>query len=105
MEQTVLRKAELKVASIRAQEWLGWAMLEEGKNRHKEPTFNLKTMRAVPSLEQPLMHLDMLTGQADASGDLNTKPPSDSDVQYHRKKHTLASWYHLMPSQLSNEGA
>lgn len=30
------------------------------------------------------MHLDMLTGQADASGDLNTKLPSDSE--------TLAMW-------------
>ena len=80
MEPTVLRKAELKVAGMRAQEWLGWAMLEEGKNRHKEPTFNLETMRTVPSLEQPLMHLDMLTGQADVSGDLNTKPPSGCEA-------------------------
>jgi hypothetical protein len=58
MKESVLRKGELKVAGMRAQEWGAFVMLgEEGND--KQLGFTLETMRPVPSSSSPKIHVEM----------------------------------------------
>lgn len=64
----VIRKGELKIASMNAQEWLGWIILGEDDKAKKQYGFALETMRAKPSRSQPHIHLELDTGQPSADG-------------------------------------
>lgn len=76
----VLRKGTVQVASMKAQEWLSWVMLGEGKDRKKQFGFALETMRPVPSVAQPHIHLEMDTGQPDATGKPHDVTLTDADA-------------------------
>ena len=64
----VIRKGELKIASMKAQEWLGWMILGEQDKAKKQYGFALETMRAKPSPSQPHIHLELDTRQPGADG-------------------------------------
>lgn len=55
--ESVLRKGELKVSGMKAQEW--GASIELGEEKEKQLGFTLETMRAVPSLTAPKIHFEM----------------------------------------------
>jgi hypothetical protein len=52
LSHTVLRRRERHVANMRAQEWLGWARLSDGKNS-KVLKFALETIRPLPGKLTP----------------------------------------------------
>lgn len=62
----VLRKDELKVAGMRAQEWLGVAEL--GGKSGTEYKFVLETLRPTPGPLTPAMQVQLLSGQYDRAG-------------------------------------
>jgi hypothetical protein len=76
----VLRKGELRVASMKAQEWLSWVMLGDGEARQKNYGFALETMRPVPSPAQPHIHLELDSAQADEKGNQHANSLSDADA-------------------------
>jgi hypothetical protein len=61
-----VRKGELTVAGMHAQEWLGVARL--GKNNDTEYNFVLETLRPAPGPFRPAMQLQLMSGQYDVSG-------------------------------------
>lgn len=63
----VLRKGELTVAGMRAQEWLG-AIRQGEQGDRKQYGFAVETMRSTPSSTQPRMHLDFDSGQKGRDG-------------------------------------
>ena len=67
-DNKVIRKGELQVASMKAQEWLSWIMLGEGEERHKQYRLVLETMRPDPSPSKPLINIEMATGAVDDVG-------------------------------------
>ncbi len=75
----VLRKGELKVAGMRAQEWLGSVKLGENRTR-KQFGFALETMRASPSQAAPRIHIEMDSGQNDAHGNRHENSMSDEQA-------------------------
>jgi hypothetical protein len=76
----VLRKGELQVASMKAQEWLSWVMLGDGEARQKNYGFALESMRPVPSPAQPHIHLDLDSAQPDEKGNQHANTLSDADA-------------------------
>lgn len=75
----VLRKRELKVAGMRAQEWLGSVKLGENRTK-KQFGFALETMRASPSQAAPRIHIGMDSGQNDAHGNKHENSMSDEEA-------------------------
>ena len=76
----VMRKGDLQVASMKAQEWLSWVILGDGDDKKKQYGFALETMRPMPSPEQPRIHLEMDSGQPDAAGYQLGTSLSDADA-------------------------
>lgn len=67
----VLRKGEVNVTGMRAQEWLGVAHLSENKGE-SEYGFALETMRADPGVLKPFIHVELNSGQYDEDGSMRT---------------------------------
>ncbi|TFW13637.1 T6SS immunity protein Tli4 family protein [Duganella callida] len=66
VKQSVLRKAEINVAGMRAQEWA--TSLSPGEKGDKDLAFFLETVRPVPSPATPKIHLEMeVTGASAAN--------------------------------------
>jgi hypothetical protein len=63
----VLRKGELQVAGMNAQEWLAWIQPEEDSAR-KQYSFALETRRPAPGPLQPSLHLEFDAGRRGESG-------------------------------------
>jgi hypothetical protein len=76
----VLRKGDLQVASMKAQEWLSWVVLGDGEAKQKQFGFALETMRPVPSPAQPHIHLELDSGQPDEKGNQHANSLSDADA-------------------------
>lgn len=76
----VLRKGELQVASMKAQEWLSWVMLGDGEAKQKQYGFALETMRPVPSPAQPHIHLELDSGQPGEKNNQHANSLSDADA-------------------------
>lgn len=74
IKHRALRKNELRVAGMRAQEWLGVANL--GAQEGTEYNFTLETLRKVPSPLNPAMQIQMMSGQYDKNG---VKHPNSLD--------------------------
>lgn len=64
----VIRSREFQIASMKAQEWLSWIILGGGDKSQKQYGFALETMRLHPSPLLPQIHLELDTGQPDATG-------------------------------------
>jgi hypothetical protein len=75
----VLREGELKVAGMRAQEWLSWIMLGENRDE-KQFGFALETMRPTPSPVQPHIHINLDTGQPDRDGTAYANSLTDQEA-------------------------
>jgi hypothetical protein len=75
----VLREGELKVAGMRAQEWLSWIMLGENGDK-KHFGFALETMRPNPSPAQPHIHINLDTGQYDRDGNEQANSLTDQEA-------------------------
>jgi hypothetical protein len=75
----VLRKGELKVAGMRAQEWLGSVKLGENRTR-KQFGFALETMRPIPSEAAPRIHIELDTGQNDSYGQKHENSMTDEQA-------------------------
>lgn len=73
---TVLRKGELQVAGMRAQEWLSTMKLGQ-QGEKKQIGFALETMRPAPAPLQPMIHLEFDTGKK--GGDPALPPSALSD--------------------------
>jgi hypothetical protein len=76
----VMRKGDLHVASMEAQEWLSWVILGDGDDKKKQYGFALETMRPMPSPAQPRIHVEMDSGQPDAAGNQLGTSLSDADA-------------------------
>lgn len=76
----VMRKGEILVASMKAQEWLSWVILGDGDDKRKQYGFTLETMRPVPSPAQPRIHVEMDSGQPDVAGNPLGNSLSDADA-------------------------
>ncbi|WP_394780064.1 T6SS immunity protein Tli4 family protein [Undibacterium sp.] len=75
---TVLRKGDITVAGMKAQEWLAWTEL--GDDKHKQHAFSLETIRPVPSPDHPLLGIELETGQQGPNGDEQKASLSDKDA-------------------------
>jgi hypothetical protein len=75
----VLRKRELKVVGIHAQEWLGSVRLGENRDQ-KQFGFALETMRRTPSYAAPRIVIEMDTGQKDPLGKAHETSLSDEQA-------------------------
>jgi hypothetical protein len=62
-----LRKGELQVAGMHAQEWLAWIQPEDDSPR-KQYSFALETRRPAPGPLQPSLHLEFDAGRRGESG-------------------------------------
>lgn len=78
-DHKVLRKRELTVSGMRAQEWLGSIHLGE-KQDEKKFGFALETMRTTPGKLTPKIHLSFDTGQPLADGSADSFVMTDSDA-------------------------
>ncbi len=67
VDHTVLRAREFNVAGVAAQEWLSWAILQDNSDIRTH-TFELETIRPVPSKEKPLITVTMRTAQPRGNG-------------------------------------
>lgn len=67
LSHTVLRKRERQVANMRAQEWLGWAKLDDD-NDSKALKFTLETMRPIPGKLTPSISVTFDAGNVDKNG-------------------------------------
>lgn len=74
IKHRTLRKNELTVAGMRAQEWLGVANL--GEREGIEYNFTLETLRQVPGPFNPALQIQLMSGQYDKSG---VKHPNSLD--------------------------
>jgi hypothetical protein len=74
VKHRTLRKNELVVAGMRAQEWLGVARL--GSKDNTEYNFALETLRPVPGPLAPSLHVQLMSGQYDMAG---IKKPNSLD--------------------------
>lgn len=80
LRESILRKGELKVARMRAQEWLG--SFKMGENRdEKELNFYVETMRSTPSPAAPEIHLEMETKGNSALDEKNAMALWDSVIK------------------------
>lgn len=76
----VMRKGDLQIASMKAQEWLSWIVLGDGDEKKKQYGFALETMRPIPSPAQPRIHVEMDSGQPDAEGNQHDNSLSDTEA-------------------------
>jgi hypothetical protein len=96
----VLRKGELRVAGMRAEEWLGSVKLGENRDR-KQLGFALETRRPKPGPASPRIHIELDTAQNDADGKKHVNSLTDTEA--------LALWdsiitsIRLRPVPASNE--
>lgn len=74
IKHRTLRKHELTVAGMRAQEWLGVARL--GSKEGTEYNFVLETLRPTPGPFAPYVQVQLMSGQYDAAG---VKQPNSLD--------------------------
>lgn len=74
IKHRTLRKTELVVAGMHAQEWLGVANL--GAKEGTEYNFTLETLRKVPGPFDPSLQIQMMSGQYDKNGE---KHPNSLD--------------------------
>jgi hypothetical protein len=74
----VLRKGDLNVAGMHAQEWLGSVKLGENRER-KQYGFAFETRRPKPAPASPRVHVELDTGQHDRNG--VERPNSLTDEQ------------------------
>lgn len=63
LQHRVLRKGELTVAGMHAQEWLGSANMEDDRNS-VEYKFVMETLRTDPGPSKPSMHVELMTGRS-----------------------------------------
>ena len=89
----VLRKGNLTIAGMKAQEWL--ATFENGD--HKDQQFALESYRPKPSPDHPELHMEMTTGQQDLDGVRHTSSLSD--------KEAMAVWDTMVKSIRLRPGA
>jgi hypothetical protein len=75
----VLREGELKVAGMRAQEWLSWVKLGEHRDK-KQFGFALETMRPAPGPDYPLIHIELDTGESDLNGVRHVNSLTDEEA-------------------------
>jgi Tle cognate immunity protein 4 C-terminal domain/Tle cognate immunity protein 4 N-terminal domain len=81
VDYSTLRKGELKVAGIKAQEVLvGFKEKDEDGKDKKEHKLLLETMRDKPSATEPKMKVRLVTGQQDPQGERHTSSLSDAEV-------------------------
>jgi Tle cognate immunity protein 4 C-terminal domain/Tle cognate immunity protein 4 N-terminal domain len=81
VDYSTLRKGELKVAGIKAQEVLvGFKEKDENGKDKKEHKLLLETMRDKPSATEPKMKVRLVTGQQDPQGERHTSSLSDAEV-------------------------
>lgn len=64
---TVLRKRQLDVAGMNAEEWLGSVKLGDNRDK-KQHGFALETRRAKPGPSAPRIHIELDTGKQDQKG-------------------------------------
>lgn len=74
VKHRVLRKRELTVSGMRAQEWLGVARLEDDDNYG----FAFETMRQTPGPDKPMLHIELDSGQYDIN---RNKQPNSLTVR------------------------
>lgn len=74
LKHRTLRKNELTVAGMRAQEWLGVARL--GNEENTEYNFVLETLRPIPGPSMPSMQIQLMSGQYNMAG---VKQPNSLD--------------------------
>lgn len=55
----VLRKGELNISSMQAEEWLSWIILGDDNAKYKKYGFALETMRRNPSIGLPQIHVEL----------------------------------------------
>lgn len=75
----VLRKRELPLAGMRAQEWLAWVMLGK-QGDHKSFGFALETVRPSPGPMQPKILMEFKTGQQGGIATLPDSALSDAEA-------------------------
>lgn len=78
-DPVVLRKRDLTVSGMQAQEWLAWFKLGPNGDQ-KEFAFTLETMRPSPGKLSPSLQLSFETGNATASGTVDPYVMEDKDA-------------------------
>jgi hypothetical protein len=75
----VLRKGELNISSMQAEEWLSWIILGDGAAKQKQYGFALETMRRKPSIEHPQIHVE-LDAKKPLTDDSNPTTLSEEEI-------------------------
>lgn len=78
-DPVVLRKRDLTVSGMQAQEWLAWFKLGPNGDQ-KEFAFTLETMRPSPGKLSPSLQLSFETGNSPASGTVDPYVMADKDA-------------------------
>jgi hypothetical protein len=78
IDHKVLRKRELKVAAMSAQEWL--AKIKDPDRKEWQHKFALETMRANPTLLLPHIHIEFSSGKTGADGVVREANISDAEA-------------------------
>lgn len=78
LKYSVIRKREIVIGGMQAQEWLGAVKLPERKN--KKYGFALETIRRTPSLMTPKIHLAFDSGELGVDGVANETSMSDNEA-------------------------
>lgn len=78
MKHSVLRKREIVVGGMQAQEWLGVVKLPERKD--KKYGFALETIRRTPSVTTPKIHIAFDSGEPGVDGVANDTSMSNNDA-------------------------
>lgn len=79
VDHTVLRAREFNMAGVRAQEWLSWAILQDNSDVRTH-TFELQTIRPMPSKAKPLISVTLRTAQAQGDGVYATTSTPDEEA-------------------------
>lgn len=93
---SVIRKGELLVAGMQAQEWLASAKLGENGDE-KQFKFGLETRRSKPGPSAPHIHIELETGQNDQDGNANQNSLSNQQA--------IALWDSMVKSIRLRPGA
>lgn len=78
MKHSVLRKREVVVGGMQAQEWLGAVKLPERKD--KKYGFALETIRRTPSLNTPKIHIAFDSGEPGSDGVAHETSMTDNEA-------------------------
>lgn len=79
VDPVVLRKGELTVSGMRAQEWLAW--FKFGPNgEQKAFSFAMETIRTAPSKLSPSLHLSFKTGDVPSTAAVDQNVMADKDA-------------------------